>query len=78
MERNILSAICLVLVIIPVVERPASAKLKSRIKHDGALAVYRASRPSEPAPVRNEKQGANLCAIEIIPQRIWNDLKASV
>jgi hypothetical protein len=77
-DLNILSAICLVLVIIPVVERPASAKLQSRIKHDAALAVHRASRPSEPAPVRNEKQGANLCAIEIMLQRIWNGFKPSV
>src|ERR1700691_2911882 len=43
---NILSAICVVLVIILVIERPASAKWKSRIKHDGALAVYGATRPA--------------------------------
>jgi hypothetical protein len=47
-------------------------------KNDGALAVYRATRPNEPLPARDEKQGANLCAIEIILQRIWNGWKASV
>ena len=78
MDPNILSAICLVLVIILVIERPASAKSKSQIKHDGALAVYRATRSASPVPVRNERQGANLCAIEIILQRIWNGTKASV
>jgi hypothetical protein len=71
-------AIRLVLAIIPVTERSASAKSKSQTEHDAALAVYRASKPSEPAPLRNERQGANLCAIEIILQRIWNGWKASV
>jgi hypothetical protein len=78
MAPNILSAICLVLAIIPVTERPASAKSKSRKKQDGVLAVYRAIRPNEPVPARNEKQGANLCAIEIMLQKIWNGWKASV
>ena len=78
MDPNILSAICVVLVIILVIERPASAKWKSQIKHDGALAVYRATRPSDPAPVRNERQGAKICAIEIILQRIRNGTKPSV
>ena len=77
-SEPILSAICLVLVIILVIERPASAKWKSQIKHDGALAVYRATRPSEPAPVRNERQGAKICAIEIILRRIRNGTKPSV
>ena len=53
-------------------------EIETQTKQDGALAVYRASRPNEPAPVRNERQGANLCAIEIILQRIWNGWKASV
>ena len=73
MDPNILSAICLVLVIIPVIEGPASAKSKSR--NDDALAVYRAT---DSVLVRNEGQGANLCAIEIMLQRIWNGWKASV
>jgi hypothetical protein len=51
MNPNILSAICSVLAIILVFERPASA---------------------------NERKGANICAIEIMQQRIWNDFKASV
>lgn len=46
--------------------------------NDDALAIYCASRPSAPAPVTNETQGANLCAIEIILQKIWNGWKASV
>jgi hypothetical protein len=77
MDTNILSAICVVLVIIAAIERPASAKWTSDVKHDGSLAVYRASRPSDPMPVRNERQGAKICAIEIIPQRIRNSMKAS-
>jgi hypothetical protein len=39
MDRKILSAICLVLVIIRVIERPASAKSKFQNKRGGALAV---------------------------------------
>ena len=78
LSEPILSAICMVLVIILVIERPASAKWKSQIKHDGALAVYRATRPSDPAPVRNERQGAKICAIEIILRRIRNGTKPSV
>ena len=78
LSEPILSAICVVLVIILVIERPASAKWKSQIKHDGALAVYRATRPSDPAPVRNERQGAKICAIEIILRRIRNGTKPSV
>jgi hypothetical protein len=47
-------------------------------KTNDALAVYRASTPSEPAPLTNEKQGANPCANEIMLQKIWNGWKASV
>jgi len=39
MAPNILSAICVVLVIIPALERLSSAKVKSQIKHDGALVI---------------------------------------
>jgi len=45
---------------------------------NGALAVYRATRFGDPAPVKNEKQGANTCAIEIIRQKIRSGTKASV
>jgi hypothetical protein len=46
-------------------------------KHDGALAVCPATRPSDPAPVRNERLGAKICAIEIILPRIGNGTKPS-
>jgi hypothetical protein len=47
MPPNILSATRVVLVIIPVIERPARAKWKSRTKYECALAVYR--EPAGPA-----------------------------
>ena len=80
MDPSILSATCGVLVIIPVIERPTSAEWKSQIKPDGALAVYRVTRSSDPAPVRNERQGAKIkiCAIEIILRRISNGTKPLV
>ena len=33
---------------------------------------------SDPAPVRNERQGAKICAIEIILRKIRNDTKPAV
>jgi hypothetical protein len=57
-------------------QRLVSAKWKSQIKHDGALAVYHST--SDPAPVRNERQGAKICAIEIILRRIRNGMKPAV
>jgi len=53
MDPNILSAICAVLVIILAIERPASAKWKSEMKHDGALAV---ERPNQTHLARNQAQ----------------------
>ena len=54
------------------------SKWKSRIKHDGAFADYRATKLSDSPFVRNERQGANTCAIEIILQRIRNGTKPAV
>jgi hypothetical protein len=76
MDPNILSPIYLVLVIILAIERPASAKSKSQIKHEVRSRSTGATRFSEPVLMRNERQGANLCAIEIILQTIWNGTKA--
>ncbi len=45
---NILSPIYLVLVIILAIEGPASAKSKSQMKRNGALAVHGETRFSEP------------------------------
>src|SRR5271163_1991881 len=65
MDPNIRSANCVVLVIISAIERPASAKWKSRIKHDGSLAAYCATRPSgAQRPSAGEKRKArseNMC-----------------
>ena len=46
MDPNILQALCVVLVIIPVIERPPNATWKTQMKHDGALAVYRQLNPA--------------------------------
>jgi hypothetical protein len=44
----------------------------------GLLVFVAADSPSDPAPVRNERQGAKLCAIEIILRRIRNGTKPAV
>jgi hypothetical protein len=38
----------------------------------------RATKPVDPAPVRDERQGARICAIEITPRRIRNATNPSV
>jgi hypothetical protein len=46
MDRNILQAIPVILVIISAIERRASATWKAEMKHDDALAVYRQQNPA--------------------------------
>jgi hypothetical protein len=43
-----------------------------------ALSVFVADSTGDSAPVRNERKGAKICAIEIILRRIRNDTKPVV
>jgi len=71
--------LCLVLVINPGDRTTRRREIEIPDKNDDALRGSTAQPgPTKAMPARDEKQGANLCAIEIILQRIWNGWKASV